>query len=148
MPRESGSIKARPGLADHLGMATPDSLQIELLRMAEERDGAIYHEASGVRERLDLSRVQHAVAAEVGEPEGIRTVVFDLLLDGPGGRVWRLDADPLVGAMELARAIERSIGKERCAASLLSLATDGLTTQSFPDLHSYEEEVLSSLERG
>ena len=49
-------------------------------------------------------RILHALAAEVGEPEGVRTVVFDLLVErkATGCVVCRFDADPGPEAKALA----------------------------------------------
>jgi len=83
----------------------------------------------------------------VGEPEGVRTVVFDLVgaSDGESWPVWRLDAEPGEAAMELARAIESCLGSERAAPSIKSLATDGIASRWFPDLESFARANLADL---
>ena len=66
------------------------------------------YESGGTRGVLPWSRVAHVLAAEVGEPEGVRAIVFDLLWpEGEGWRVLRLDAEPGEEAMQLAQAIQR-----------------------------------------
>jgi hypothetical protein len=87
------------------------------------------------------------LAAEVGEPEGVRTIVFDLYTISDGGvEVHRLDAEPGEEAMELARRIELYLGAGRESASLKSVATDGIPTSWHPDLESFEEQALSQVE--
>ena len=96
------------------------------------------HRRGGVLERLPWSRVCRARAAEVGEPQGVRTVVFDLWVDEPQGRVaWRLDAEPGEAAQLLARALAEALG-DRAGACLKSLAGDGIPTRWYPDLASFE----------
>ena len=99
--------------------------------------------------------------AEVGEPEGVRTIVFDLVVrpdpqngerrpdgsDDGAFQVFRLDADPYEDAVDVARAIERALG-ERAAASLKNLAADGVASWSYPDLESFEEAVIETLALG
>jgi hypothetical protein len=94
------------------------------------------------------SRIESAVAAEVGEPEGVRIIVFDLLVGRQGDRleICRLDAEPGDEALALAPAIESGMGPERQSASVKSLATDGTPSRWYPDLRSFEEAALELLE--
>jgi hypothetical protein len=89
---------------------------------------------------LPWSAVHTAFAAEVGEPEGVRTVVFDLVVEAAGElRVLRLDAEPGSPAMELARAIARGVSRGRKLPWIESLAVDGTPARWYPDLESFEE---------
>lgn len=88
---------------------------------------------------LDWARVRAARAAEVGEPQGVRTVVFDLIVEEAQGRVaLRLDAEPGEEAQQLARAVAEALG-DRALPSLKSLAGDGIPTRWYPDLEGFEE---------
>ena len=104
------------------------------------------YESAGSGGLLPWSRVAHVISAEVGEPEGVRTIVFDLLCEeGEGWRVLRLDAEPGEEAMSLAQEIQRHTPPRSQAASLKSVATDGIPTRWFPDLVSFEEAALSEI---
>ncbi len=96
---------------------------------------------------LAWSAIERAVAAEVGEPEGVRTIVFDLIVErcADGCAAYRLDADPGEDAMVLARAIETAVGPERAAPSIKSVASDGIPSRCHPDLETFEAETLESL---
>jgi len=87
-----------------------------------------------------------AVAAEVGEPEGVRTIVFDLLARANRGErvALRLDVEPGEPAAELAQVIAEALG-DRARASIKSLAVDGIPTLWFPDLASFEEVASGEL---
>jgi len=91
--------------------------------------------------------VEHAIAAEVGEPEGVRTTVFDLVVRENGGWLaYRLDAEPGEDAMDLAQGIARSLPAGCSSASLKSLATDGIPGRWYPDLDDFEQEAIRLLE--
>lgn len=96
---------------------------------------------------LPWSGIVAAHAAEVGEPEGVQTVVFDLVLGGREARRCRLDADPGAPARELGQAIERGVGRVRCSPSLRAVALEGYATRSYPDLDAYEADVPGDLLR-
>jgi hypothetical protein len=110
----------------------------------------IGHGAPGARELLSWDAVERVLVAEVGEPEGVRTIVCDLVTGASGGVlvVHRLDADPGEAAMALARDLESGLGPQRATAALKSLAADGLATRWFPDLRAFEEDALSEFEQG
>ena len=74
---------------------------------------------------LEWSRIEHVIAAEVGEPQGVCTIVFDLVLeaDDEDWVVCRFDADPSEDAMEIARAIAGALPADRVGGSIKSLAT-------------------------
>ena len=101
----------------------------------------------GASELLPWSLVRWAYAAEVGEPEGVRTIVFDLLTEEAEGalRILRLDADPGQDAMELARLVARGLGVRRKVASIKCLAGDGIPARWYPDLECFEEDALAEL---
>lgn len=109
----------------------------------------VRHGAGDARQELSWSRIRWAIAAEVGEPEGVRTIVFDLVVDGAhpvdGPRVLRLDAEPGEDAIALARAVARGLGDARKVASIRSLATDGIPTRWYPDLRAFEEDAAAEL---
>ena len=98
------------------------------------------------RELLRWRDVLGAVAAEVGEPEGVRTIVFDLLAQASRGErvALRLDVEPGEPAAALAQVISAALG-ERARASIKSLAADGIATLWFPDLASFEEVASGEL---
>jgi len=91
--------------------------------------------------------VEHAMAAELGEPEGVRTIVFDLLArDGDGWLAHRFDAEPGEEAMDVAIAIANGLGHAAQDGSIKSIATDGIPTRWYPDIESFERETLHLLE--
>jgi hypothetical protein len=96
---------------------------------------------------LPWGRVSAAHAAEVGEAEGVQTVVFDLALVGRPRARCRLDADPGEAARALGQAIERGLGRSRCSASLRAVALEGYATRSYPDVESFEADAPHELQR-
>lgn len=107
---------------------------------------SLAYEWEGSRRLLPWSSISHVMAAEVGEPEGVRTIVFDLLCpEGDCWQVLRLDAEPGDEAMDLAVAIAVQTPPSSQSASLKSIAADGLPTLWFPDLVSFEEATLSDI---
>jgi hypothetical protein len=115
---------------------------------ATER-GLVHHEGAEQRclQCLEWGEVKRVLAAEVGEPQGVRTIVFDLVVDRRAGSfaVCRFDAEPGEDAVAVARAIEAALPGERLGASLKSLAADGVTCRWYPDLESLEEASLALL---
>ena len=82
----------------------------------------------------------------MGEPQGVRTVVFDLVcLDGDGYRVYRMDAEPGEEATVLARELERRLA-EAADSSIRSIAVDCRPNRWYPDLLGFEAEALAELE--
>jgi hypothetical protein len=106
-------------------------------------DGLRHTHASGHSELIPWSRVRRALAAEIGEPEGVRTVVFDLQLERTtsGIRVLRFDADPGEHAMLLARQLSAALGADRAGPSIKSVAADGIASRWYPDLESFEADA-------
>lgn len=123
------------------------SYPARLLERPEVTAEGVRHGQDGERTLLAWSAVHWAIAAEVGEPEGIRTIVFDLLAREVDGefRLLRLDADLGGDSMDLARELCQGLGPERKLASIRSLATDGIPARRYSDLDSFEQEALVEL---
>ena len=108
------------------------------------RDG-VEHRVEGCPRKLGWDGVRAAHAAEVGEPQGVRTIVFDLISAEPDGPVaLRLDAEPGEDAQQLARALAQALGG-RARPCLKGLASDGMPTRWYPDLDSFEEDSAREL---
>ena len=123
------------------------SYRVQLLGDPELRAAGVTHREADRRTLLPWSRVEHAIAAEVGEPQGVRTIVFDLVVRESGHWLaYRFDAEPGEDAMNLARGIQRSLPAGCSSASLKSLATDGIPSRWYPDLDEFEEEAIRLLE--
>jgi hypothetical protein len=138
-----GAASARPAAS---GAAAP-GYRAELLQEVRLEEGGILHRTPDGERMLRWEEIRFAVAAEVGEPEGVRTVVFDLVLgrDAEGWRVVRLDAEPGPVAEEIARAIDAHVGPRRRGPSIKSLATDGVPSWWYADLESFEEAVAAAI---
>src|SRR5262245_56752633 len=107
----------------------------------------VAHGPASARALLAWGDVERVVVAEVGEPEGVRTIVCDLICRlGGAPAVYRLDAEPGDAAIALARAIEKGLGPRRAPPALKSLAADGLAPRWCPDLPTFEEEALEELD--
>ena len=136
-----------PGVGAPARGAPRAGYRVELLRGARPAPGGILHGAGDDLRLLRWEEVWFAVAAEVGEPEGVRTIVFDLVLgrDAEGWRAARLDADPGPGAEEIARAIHSGVGPRQRGPSLKSLASDGVPSWWYADLEGFEEAVVAAI---
>ena len=90
---------------------------------------------------LPWERVLRAHAAEVGEPQGVRAVIFDLVFarDGPRWRVRRFGAEP---GDEAARQLSAALPTGCLTASLESLASDGTPGEWHPAPASLDESGL------
>src|SRR5512138_3381014 len=90
----------------------PRIYPFQLLEEPRLSVAGIEHGPEQGRELLRWRDVLGAVAAEVGEPEGVRTIVFDLLAQSNrGARVaLRLDAEPGEAACEVAHLIAAALG--------------------------------------
>jgi hypothetical protein len=145
----AGSARADTWVAPPAGGAdqVPSRYRVHLLPDAKVTERGVVYRRGDDRFLLVWSRVERALAAEVGEPEGVRTIVFDLALElvGPECVVCRLDAEPGEEASALARAIQIGVGRDRCSASLRALATEGLPTRCYPDLDTLTEANLESI---
>lgn len=100
----------------------------------------VFYRRGGRLFLLPWDAVGGAHAAEVGEPEGVQSLVVDLLLAGRSQARCRLAADPGEEARTLCLAILRGIGRERCTASLRAAASEGYATRSYGDLESFEAD--------
>ena len=121
--------------------------RVELLAGAELTAAGIAYAEGGRRATLRWERVERALAAEVGEPEGVRTIVFDLVVERKREEclVCRFDAEPGPAAQAVAQELARHLGRTRCSRSLLELAAEGVPTRAFPDLASLAEDALEEL---
>ena len=117
------------------------SYRVELLTDARPTPAGIAHRCGSRSLVLEWSRVEYVIAAEVGEPQGVRTIVFDLVLESgdEGWVVCRFDADPSEDAMEVARAIAGALPADRVGGSIKSMVSDGVASRWYPDLESFEE---------
>lgn len=91
--------------------------------------------------------VQYALAAEIGEPQGIRTIAFDLLVarGEEGFTLLRFDAEPGEDAESVAQVLAEAIPAERLGAEVKNLATHSVIAEWFPDVASFEESALQTL---
>jgi hypothetical protein len=121
----------------------------QLLRDAVPTESGIAYLLGDEEALLEWSRVRFAIVAEVGEPEGVRTIVFDLLVERTDSRLvaFRLDADPCEKALPLAVAIASFLSPERTAASLKTMASEGNPCLWFPDLGSFEVAAVEMMRR-
>lgn len=121
----------------------------QLLRDVRVAPEGLLHRTAGAERRLAWNEIWFAVAAEVGEPEGVRALVFDLVVgrDEHGWQALRLDAEPGPFAEEVARAIQAGVPRARCGPSIKSLANDGVPSHWYADLESFEEAVAAAVAR-
>jgi hypothetical protein len=119
--------------------------RLQLLEDPQLSAAGIEHGPGQGRQLLPWADVVGALAAEVGEPEGVRTIVFDLLAQTHGRRVAvRLDAEPGETATAVAQMVAAALG-ERARPSIKHLAADGIATLWFSDLASFEEIASAEL---
>jgi len=89
---------------------------------------------------------------EIGEPEGVRTIIVDLVVgrnrgpDGGAYEICRLGAEPGEEAMELATAIERALAPQSSAPSIKSLAAEGTPSRWYQNIEEFESAALESLD--
>jgi hypothetical protein len=121
--------------------------RVRTLERARLGADGVSHCEGGVGRALAWASVRRVLAAEVGEPQGVRTVVFDLVVGASGGafEVVRFDAEPGEAAVAAARLLARHLPVERLAASIKSLAHDDLVGEWYPDLETFEEAALAAL---
>jgi len=139
-------INPHCGPADGNAVHTkPCVYPLQLLEDPRLSAAGIEHGPDRCRQLLRWRDVIGALAAEVGEPEGVRTIVFDLLTQTRGGRVAvRLDAEPGEPASAVAQTVAAALG-DRARPSIKELAADGVATLWFPDLASFEEIASAEL---
>ncbi|RIL00834.1 MAG: hypothetical protein DCC71_18445 [Proteobacteria bacterium] len=129
------------------GSDAAERYRVEVLPWAEVvADGVRFREGAEPR-LLPWARILSALAAHVGEPEGVSTVVFDLVIERKDSDVLvcRFDADPGDAAQETARRLYAKLGRERCSRSLCELAADGVPSRSYVDLESLAAGSLEDL---
>jgi len=121
--------------------------RVEVLPWAEIGVGGIAFSEGPAQRTLPWSRILHALAAYVGEPEGVCTIVFDLVVERKETEclVCRFDAEPGEPARTVARALLGGLGRARCSRSLAELAAEGVPTRSYADLDSLAEASLEEL---
>jgi len=126
--------------------------RVQLLANPELRERGIAHGDPADPSFLEWSAIRWVLAAEVGEPEGVRTILFDLVVDrlaeaeGYRYEIRRLDAEPGDEAMKWAAAIERALAPERSAPSVKSLAAEGTPSRWYQNLEEFEVAALESLD--
>jgi hypothetical protein len=126
--------------------------RVRLLENPELRESGIAHGDPADPGVVEWPAIRWALAAEVGEPEGVRTIIFDLVVDrisGPDGSAFeirRLDAEPGEDAMKWATAIDRALAPELSAPSIKSLAAEGSPSRWYQDLEEFEAAALESLD--
>jgi hypothetical protein len=127
---------------------SPPRYHVDVLSWAEVGDHGVTYLNGGRRETLQWASVLHGLAAEVGEPEGVRTVVFDLVVERKDREcvVCRFDAEPGLEAQEVAMQIAAGLGRTRCSRSLRTLASDGAASRQVPDLEALAEQAIAELE--
>lgn len=121
--------------------------RVEVLAWAEVGDEGIRFREGGEPRVLPWSRVLSALASHVGEPEGVSTVVFDLVVERKDTDVLvcRFDADPGDAATEVARLVLAQLGRDRCSRSLCDLAAEGVPSRSYEDLEALAAGSLEDL---
>ncbi len=136
-PYARPSLRAAPGAG----------YRVEVLREIRPTEGGVLHGTPAGERLLRWDEVRFALAAEVGEPEGVRAIVFDLVLgrDSDGWRVARLDADPGPLALAIAKAIHAGVGPQQRGPSIKSLASDGVASWWYADLESFEEAAAVAI---
>ena len=124
--------------------------RVEVLREARPCARGLLHCSERGERLLRWEEVRFAVAAEVGEPEGVRAIVFDLVLgrDAEGWRVARLHAEPGPEALSIARAIQAGVAAPRRGPSIKSIASDGVASWWHADLESFETAVAAAIPHG
>jgi hypothetical protein len=121
--------------------------RVELLPWAQVGAGGIAFREGHAESLLPWNRILRALAAAVGEPEGVSTVVFDLVVERKETEVLvcRFDADPGEAAQSAARTLLEKLGRARCTRSLADLAAEGVPTRAYADLDSLAEGSLEEL---
>ena len=126
--------------------------RVQLLANPEIRESGIAHGNPADPNVVEWTEVHWALAAEVGEPEGVRAIIFDLVvgrISGPDGSAFeirRLSAEPGEEAMELASALARALAPQFSAPSIKSLAAEGTTSRWYQNLEELESAALESLD--
>jgi hypothetical protein len=132
---------------DPAAFEVPSRYRVHLLPGAKPTERGVLYRRGSERFLLAWGRVESAFAAEVGEPEGVCTIAFDLAVEvsGPVCVVCRMETEPGEDAMRIARAIQLGVGPEICNPCIKSLAADGVPSLSFPDTETFGEAALESI---
>jgi hypothetical protein len=126
--------------------------RVQLLANPELCASGIAHGDPANPSLVEWAEVRWALAAEVGEPEGVRTIIFDLVVDrisgsdGTAFEIRRLGVEPGEEAMKLASAIERALAPESSSSSIKSLAAEGTPSRWYQNLEEFESAALGSLD--
>jgi len=125
----------------------PSRYRVHLLPGAKPTERGVLYRRGSQRLLLAWGRVKCAFAAEVGEPDGIRTIAFDLAVEvsGPECVICRMEAEPGEEAIRVARAIQLGVGPENCNSCVKSLAECGMPSLSFPDTETLGEAMLEAV---
>jgi hypothetical protein len=130
----------------------PGRYRVQLLVNPELSESGIAHGDPANPSLVEWVAIRWALAAEVGEPEGVRTIIFDLVVgrihgrDGSAFEICRLSSEPGEEAMKLASAIERALAPQFSAPSIKSLAAEGTPSRWYQNLEEFESAVLESLD--
>ncbi len=129
----------------------PGRYRVQLLANPELCESGIAHGDPASPSLVEWTAIRWALAAEIGEPEGVRTILFDLVVDripGPDSafEIRRLSAEPGEEAMKLASAIERALAPQSSAPSIKSLAAEGTPSRWYQNLEEFESAALESLD--
>jgi hypothetical protein len=121
--------------------------EVRLLADARPTPEGLVHRTVDGEQHVAWSVVKYALAAEIGEPQGIRTILFDLVLAGSDGSwsVLRFDEEPGEDAEAVAEILAAAIPTERLGAAVKSLASESVLAEWFPDVPSFEETALAIL---
>jgi hypothetical protein len=140
-------IDSPPSPSSAEGCRAVDRYCVDVLTWAEVGEHGVTYLNGSRRETLQWASVLRGLAAEVGEPEGVRTVVFDLVVELKAHEcvVCRFDAEPGLDAQEVAMQIAASLGRERCSRSLAALAAEGQASRQVSDLDDLAELSLTEL---
>jgi hypothetical protein len=130
----------------------PGRYRVRLLENPELGESGIAHGDPANPSVMEWSAVRWALAAEVGEPEGVCTIIFDLVIEHLSGvegdtyEIRRLDAEPGEDAMKWATAIERALAPGQASPSIKSLAAEGTPSRWYQNLEEFEAAALESLD--
>jgi hypothetical protein len=130
----------------------PGRYRVQLLANPVLCESGIAHGDPANPSVIKWEEVRWALAAEVGEPEGVRTIIFDLVVgrsSGPEGdafEIRRLGVEPGEEAMKWATAIERALAPKFSAPSIKSLAAEGTPSRWYQNLEEFQSAALESLD--
>jgi len=126
--------------------------RVQLLANPELCESGIAHGDPANPSLVEWAAIDWALAAEIGEPEGVRTIIFDLVVGripepvGSAFEICRLGAAPGEEAMKMASAIERALAPQFSAPSIKSLAAEGTPSRWYQNLEEFESAALESLD--